>query len=306
MSDLKNKDEEIELSVIDRLFDYDNYRILLKDYFEEQRELKSFFSHRYFAQKAGFGSHSFCAYVMEGKRNLSHASIPKMLKGFGLKGKKGEYFTTLVEYNQSRNEKDRNVYYKALQRLRKSTSFYKINRKQFSYYDEWFYPVIRELAVYSDWEGDFEFLARQLRPEITVSEAQKAVKTLLEIGLLEMNDEGIYHQPNQVVTATNVPGFVFKNARREFIKKAIEASEHYSKSERHITYTTLAMSKETYDQATKLIDDVRKKILVLATEDKKVDGIYSLNAQLFPLSQPITDHALIDGATNEPSMELDA
>ena len=120
MSEINKIDENKDLSVIDKLFDYDNYRILLKDYFEEQRELKSFFSHRYFAQRAGFGSHSFCAYIMDGKRNLSHTSIPKMVKGLGLKGKKAEYFTTLVNYNQSRNEKDRDVYYKALQRLRKS------------------------------------------------------------------------------------------------------------------------------------------------------------------------------------------
>lgn len=289
------QNESKDLLVLDRIFDYDNYRILLKDYFEEQRELKSFFSHRYFAQKAGFGSHSFCAYIMDGKRNLSHTSIPKMIKGLALKGKKSEYFETLVHYNQSRNDKDREVYYKNLQRLRKSTSFYKVNRKQFAYFDHWFYPVIRELAVHSDWEGDYEVLANLVRPAITAAEAKKAIKTLVEIELLEPKDDGGYQQPNQVVTAKNVPGFVFKNSRREFIKKAIEASENYTKHERHITSTTLTMSKETYDEATKLIDEVRKKILVLATEDDKVDGVYTLNCQLFPLSQPI----------NQEDVELD-
>lgn len=278
-------DESKELLVLDRLFDYDNYRILLKDYFEEQRELKSFFSHRYFAQKAGFGSHSFCAYIMDGKRNLSHTSIPKMIKGLALKGKKAEYFETLVHYNQSRNDKDRDVYYKTLQRLRKSTSFYKVNRKQFAYFDHWYYPVIRELAVFSDWEGDYEVLAQMVRPAISAAEAKQAVKTLLEINLLELKEDGGYQQANLVVTAKNVPGFVFKNSRREFIKKAIEASENYTKQERHITSTTLTMSQESYDEATKLIDEVRKKILVLATEDEKIDAVYTLNCQLFPLSQ---------------------
>lgn len=190
-----------------------------------------------------------------------------------------------MHYNQSRNDKDRDVYYKTLQRLRKSTSFYKVNRKQFAYFDHWYYPVIRELAVFSDWEGDYEVLAKMVRPEITAAEAKQAVKTLLEINLLELKEDGGYQQANLVVTAKNVPGFVFKNSRREFIKKAIEASENYTKQERHITSTTLTMSKESYDEATKLIDEVRKKILVLATEDEKIDAVYTLNCQLFPLSQ---------------------
>jgi uncharacterized protein (TIGR02147 family) len=284
----QSKNDSTDVQVLDKIYDYDNYRMLIKDYFEEQRELRSFFSHRYFAQKAGFGSHSFCAYIMDGKRNLSHTSIPKMVKGLGLKGKKAEYFQTLVYYNQSRNEKDRESYYKVLQRLRKSTSFYKVNRRQFAYFDHWYYPVIRELAVHSDWEGDYEVLANLVRPSITVLEAKKAIKTLVEIGLLELCRGGEYKQPNAVITAKNVPGFVFKNSRRDFIKKAIEASEHYTKQERHITSTTLTMSHAAYQEATKLIDEVRKKILILSTEDEDIDGVYTLNCQLFPLSQSIS------------------
>jgi uncharacterized protein (TIGR02147 family) len=272
-------------TVCDRIFEYDNYREFLQDYFEEQRKHKSFFSHRYFAQKAGFNSHSFCAYIMDGKRNLSHESIKKMVKGLGLAGKKADYFEALVDYNQSLEDEEREKFYKNLQRLRKATEFYRVNAKQLAYYDHWYYPVVRELAVYSDWNGDFEKLANLVRPAIPVEDAEKAIKTLLEIGMLELREDGLYYQPSQVVTAEKIPGYIFKNARRDFIRKAIEASEIIPKSERHISYSILAMSRKTFDEASKLIDEVRKKILVLAMEDEQVDGVFDLNIQMFPLTQ---------------------
>jgi uncharacterized protein (TIGR02147 family) len=271
--------------VVEHIFEYDNYREFLKEYFEEQRKAKPFFSHRYFAQKAGFSSHSFCAYIMDGKRNLSHESIKKMVKGIGLKGKKAEFFEALVDYNQSFDDDEREKLYKVLQRIRKGTEFYKINAKQLAYYDQWFYPIIRELVVYVDWKNDFEFLGSLLRPQLSAAETEGAVKLLLEIGLIEIREDGRYYQSAQVVTAEKIPGYVFKNSRREFIRKAIEASELIPKAERNISYSILAMSHKTFDEASKLIDEVRKKILVLAMEDEQVDGVFDLNIQLFPLTQ---------------------
>jgi uncharacterized protein (TIGR02147 family) len=292
----KKRPKELQESngIVDRIFEYDNYRQFLKDFFQEQRTLKNFFSHRYFAQRAGFGSHSFCAYIMDGKRNLSHNSIKKMIKGIGIRGKKASFFETLVLYNQCDTVPDKEKFFKSLQRIRKSTEFYKVNEAQLAYYDQWYYPVLRELVVYSDWKNDYKKLCSLMRPAITPEQARKAVETLLEIKMLSQSDDGIYTQSSQVVTAEKIPSYVYKNSRKEFILKAIDASDNFVKSERHIAYSILAMSDSTFAEAKKLLNEVRKKILVLAMEDEQVDRIFSLNAQLFPLS-----HALPKNGNNK-------
>ena len=66
--------------VIEHLFDYDDYRRFLEDYFEEQKSLKPVFSHRFFAAKAGFSSSSYCLNVIRGRFNLSIKSIDKLAK----------------------------------------------------------------------------------------------------------------------------------------------------------------------------------------------------------------------------------
>lgn len=290
MSDKTNpQDNPVENAnkTVEHLFEYDDYRSFLKDYFDEQRRLKSFFSHRYFAQKAGFSSHSFCAYLMEGKRNLTFESIHKLVKGMGLSGKRAQYFEALVFYNQARTAQDKETHYRALQRIRRSTEFYRLNNKQTAYYDHWYLPVLRELAVYSTWGGDFAKLAKLVRPSITVEEAKKGIQTLIDIELLKDNGDGTYFQPSLVVSAEKIPGYVFRSARREMILRAIEASDHYTPQERHMSYSILATSKKVFDQASQMLDEVRKKILVLAMEDDDVDGVYALNLHLFPLSQSI-------------------
>lgn len=274
--------------LVDRIFEYDNYRDFLKDFFAEQKQLKSFFSHRYFAQHAGFNSHSFCAYIMKGKRNLSHTSIKKMIKGLGIDGKKAQYFEALVLYNQSETMAEREDYFRLLQRIRKSTEFYRVNNKQIAYYDHWYYPVIREAAVYSEWNGDFSKLAGFIKPKITADQARKAVETLIDIKMLQRENDGTYLQPALVVTAEKMPGYIFKNARKEFFTRAIEAADTIPKEKRHIAYSVLAMSEETYREACRMLEEVRKRILVLAMEDEEVDAVYNLNVQLYPLTEPLS------------------
>lgn len=274
--------------LIDRIFEYDDYRAFLRDFFVEQKRLKSFFSHRYFAMRAGFGSHSFCAYIMEGKRNLSHSSIKKMIKGLGIDGKKAQYFEALVLYNQSDSSPEKEDCFRLLQRIRKSTEFYRVNNKQIAYYDHWYYPVIREAAVYADWGGDFSKLASVIRPSITPEQAQNAVETLVEINMLQKESDDTYIQPALVVTAERMPGYIFKNARREFYSRAVEASDQLSKNERHFAYSILAMSEKTFHEASQLLDEVRKRILVLAMEDEEVDKVYNLNTQFFPLTEKLS------------------
>jgi uncharacterized protein (TIGR02147 family) len=230
--------------VSDRLFEYDNYRFFLRDFFCEQKRLRTAFSHRFFARRAGFASCSFCAHVIEGKRNLTHDSLRRMMKGLNLTGRSASYFETLVFYNQAKTPEDRERYFKQLERLRKGAQFYRVNQQQYAYYDEWYYPVIRELAVHADWNGDYARLGELVRPSLPPEKARKAVETLVSVGLLRRNADGGYSQSTEAVTAEGVPTVVTRKTRREFIHQAIQAIDGMPVTERHISGVTVARSKK--------------------------------------------------------------
>lgn len=270
-----------------KVYEYENYRRFLRDYFKEQKALRATFSHRNFARRAGFSSSSFCAHVIEGKRNLTEKSVKKMIRGLRLSGRAAAFFESLVFYNQAKTIEDRENRFREMERLRKASEFYKINQDQFAYYDEWYYPVIRELVVHSDWGGDYDRLALLVRPAVSPEKARKAVHTLLDIGLLVENSDGTFSQKHQSVTAGGVPSAVTRKVRKEYLLRALEATEELSVDRRHISGLTVAMSEEQYRKTMQMIDELRIKILreAEAEDESLVDGVYQVNFQAFPLTK---------------------
>jgi uncharacterized protein (TIGR02147 family) len=273
--------------VLNEIYRFDNYRAFLKEFFNEQKKIKNCFSHRYFAQKAGFNSSSFCAHVMDGKRNLSPNSLPKMIQGLGLKGKSAQFFENLVFFNQSKTLEERENFFHSLEKIRKSTDYYRVNHQQFAYYDEWYYPVIRELAVYANWSEDYNMLANLVRPKISPDKARRAVQELLDIGIIHKVSPGVYQQNSEVLVAENIPASIIRKSRKEFMLRAVEACENLGPKERHISSVTVAMSAESYRKLSKKIDEFRKQILDEAVNDPQVDAVYQINFQAFPLSEDI-------------------
>jgi uncharacterized protein (TIGR02147 family) len=273
--------------VVERIYEYDNYRFFLRDYFREQKRLKDMFSHRYFARRAGFASSSFCAHVIDGKRNLTERSLYKMMRGLKLTGKASSYFSALVAFNQAKTVEEREDNFRVLKRLRKSTDLYRINRKQWAYYDEWYYPVIRELVAYAHWRGDYRTLGELVRPSVSADKAREAVETLVAIGMLRPTDDGGYEQASEGVTGGDVPPSVTRNARKEFLLRAIEATETLSVDERHVAGVTVAMSRENYESLVAKMDELRRMVLAAAIDEPDVDRVYQFNFQAFPLSESI-------------------
>jgi uncharacterized protein (TIGR02147 family) len=270
--------------VTDRIYEYDNYRSFLRDYFVEQKRLRDVFSHRFFARRAGFASSSFCSHVIDGKRNLTSESLRKMIRGMRLTGKSASYFEALVQFNQAKTVEDRETWFRELERLRKSTSFYRVNQQQFAYYDEWYYPVIRELVAHGDWRGDYRLLGSMVTPAITPDKARRAVQTLESIGMIQRGVD-TFIQTNQAVTARDVPSAVTRKTRKEFLLRAIEAMETLPVDQRHVSGVTVSMSEKTYREVMDRLDEMRREILEMAINDESSERVYQINVQAFPLSE---------------------
>jgi uncharacterized protein (TIGR02147 family) len=267
------------------IFTYDNYRRFLSDYFERQRAQNKNFSLRFFAQRVGFKSHSFCDKVVRGERNLTLESVLKIGKALKLAKPETDYFQYLVLYNQAKTYQEKQDYFQELTRLRRKLEFYRIQEEQYAYFSSWIYQVVREAAVYGDWKGDYKRLGQTLVPPISEKEAEDAVTLLVQTGFLKKAPGGRYVQANPVVSGQGCPPHIIKNVRTQFIFKALEAGETVPKERRHLSYSTLAISRKHFEEIAGMLDEVRRKILSRAVEDPEVHEIFSLNFQLYPLTQ---------------------
>jgi uncharacterized protein (TIGR02147 family) len=271
---------------IPTIYEYEDYRSYLRDFFSAQKESDKSFTHRYFAKLAGFSSSSFCLHVMGGRKNLSNESVQKIAAALGLDGKAAEYFEELVSYNQAKTFHDREYSFARLNAIRKSTTFYRVNKRQFILYSEWYFSVIRELAAFSDWNGNFERLGAMVVPPLSPEKAKKAVDALVETGLLIENTDGSLRQNSPLVTASDAPACIVNNLKKVFLLKALEAEERFKKPAKYSSSATLSMSKKSFEKAKSMIDEVRQELLTMAMNDKEVEQVFQVNFQMFPLSEP--------------------
>ena len=275
---------------LEHLFDYDDFRKFMQDYFEEQKKMRSVFSHRFFAAKAGFSSSSYCLNVIRGRFNLTPKSIEKISKAMDFEPLQKEYFEALVQYNQAQQVDERDQAWKQILQIRKQIEFTHITTREQAYFSKWYYPVVRELAVESEWNGDFRVLARSLIPQITTEEAREAVKNLLEWGLLKKVGER-YERVSQMLDASEIPPIALRKIRREYIQHAIGAVESMLKDERFAAFTTLAMSESSYNYAVDVLEDARKKIIARAANDLDVERVYEMMLVAFPMSKKVGKEA---------------
>jgi uncharacterized protein (TIGR02147 family) len=284
---MKSMKEPMQNLTVQKIFEYDDYRKFLGDYFTEQKRISEIFSNRYFAMKAGFKSSSYILSVIKGRFNLSHTTLQKTISAMGINGAAAQFFENLVLYNQAKEFDEREKFLQNLEEIRKRTNFYKLDKKQYEYIKAWYFLVLREIATLYDWKDDYKKLARMVRPPISTEEARSAIEILLEIGLLKKDDAGRYHQNSASLNLEGVPKFLLTNLKKELIMRGADAIQVIDKSERFTAFSTLTMSKDSFDFACEVLEDARRKIIGKSLNDSNPDKVFEMNVMLFPVSYSV-------------------
>lgn len=270
-------------TVLQNLFSYDDYRAFLNDYFKAKKQDHPYFSQRYFSKKAGFNAHNFCTMVTAGKRNLSIESVQKIIKAIGLNGAASVFFENLVLMNQAVTPFEKDRYYNRIKNAGRKIAFPKLTEAQYFFYEKWYYPVIRELMVMTDWKEDHALLAKMVRPAIKAREAKEAVDHLLSSGLVIRKD-GRYLLNSAFVSSAKVPVYIKKKGRRDVLLKGIEMIDTVAPGDKYVAYSTITMSRHLYEDVRNILDETRAKILSLVADDANPDNVFEVVFQVFPVS----------------------
>ncbi len=269
------------------LFHYLDYRHFLKDYYREQKERRgSQFSFRNFSRAAGLSSPNFLQLVMEGKRNLGPDGTKSFAKALHLNKEETAYFENLVHFNQSSTDDERNEWYKRLSTSRKYREIREIEKDYFVYWSHWYYAAVRELVLLPDFKEEPDWIARRLSPPITVKEAKAALELLQKMGFVTRDKLGRLIQAERNITsAREVQSLAISNFHRQMMKLASESIERAPADKRDVSSLTLALSREKFQEAKRRIQEFRRELNVLLSEDGKSDSVYQINFQIFNLSE---------------------
>jgi len=273
------------------IFAHQNYREYLREYYNEQKAQKKNFSYRSFSEKAGIAAPSFLFHVIEGKRNLTKATVMKISQAIGHTRDEAEFFENLVFFNQAQTITEKTVYYSRLVEIRKPIDMAIIPKDRYDYYSAWYHSVIREVVIFFDFKDDFDKLGAFLVPPIKGSEAKKSVMLLERLGFIERDAHGLYHQTQNLINAKvgAADAFILEKFQMEMLQVALKAYDTVPVRKRMTTSTTFSISSETFELFKMRIRELQYQLMEIARIDEKPATAYQLTLNLFPVSRSIDD-----------------
>ena len=269
------------------IFDYTNYRLFLKDFYTEKKKDNPNFSYRYIAQKVAFKSAGHFTQIINGQANISTHLITRFCKFLKLKKREIEYFELLVAFEQAKTLEEKRHFYERIVNF-KEVSAKVLSPDQYEFYSKWYYAVIRDILSTYEFNGDFRELANVVVPSITTAEAEKAIKLLLKLELIQINNKGIYDVTDAFISANpEEKTIVLSGYARQMIDRAKEAVDLLPKEERIISWSGFSVSDKTFELIKEEIRATRKRIRALVSEDRSPNRVYHFNTQFFPVSREI-------------------
>jgi len=272
---------------METVFKYNNYRQFLRDYYAEKKRTTGYFTHRYFAQIAGFSSPVFIKLVIDGKANLGKKSIEQICRAMNLSASESSYFENLVWFNQVKSSDKKHHFLQNLRALNEQYEVEVLDTEKYDFYSKWYHSVLREIAPNTNLKDDFAALGELLIPALKKRETKKALKLLQQLQLLQKQEDGSYKQVKKIVsTGSEVESLAIRDLHIQMARLALYALETISKEERDISGLTMGVSRKTVSSIKEEVKNFRERIMRIVAEDENpVDQVYRLNLQFFPLSR---------------------
>ncbi len=272
------------------VFEYANYRDILKDFYHSRKKENPNFSFRIFSELCGFKDKSVVSNIIKGRINLTSESAGRVSNALELKGPEREYFDTLVQFNQAKTVDEKNLFFQKLESVKKqgikTSPAQKIRKEQYEFYSRLYHSTIRSIIDMYPFKNDYQWLSKMVHPPIKPMQAKKAVQLLEHLGLIKKDRRGFYRVTDKNIEAgrevldIGVANYHIDSA--DLAKLALSAP---SKKKKMFAGQTLGMSEQTYKQVITEVDKFQDRLAALAKADRDPDTVFQLNFQLFQTSE---------------------
>lgn len=251
------------------------------------------YSFRFFSKLAGFKSSSVLKMIMDGKRNMGTNTIEQFAQALKLKPDEASFFRILVLFNQAKTGTEKQNYAQALMNFSEFRKSNPLTESQYNFCAFWYMPVIWEFAGVPGFQDDPEWIAQRIIPQITTTQARKALADLQQLGLLVVGKNGkLIKSQSNVRTTNEVASSAIAQWHREMMMRASESIERIPREKRDISGITCSMSLATARKMKEKVQKFRKELMEMAAQDPSPKMVYQLNLQLFPTAD-------IDGEDSE-------
>lgn len=241
---------------------------------------------REFSVNAGFSSPHFLKLVIDGKRDLTPKSLPKVIQGLNLNEKQADHFINLVHFEQAIHHSERLRIIRKILSHAATRKEHQIESQQLQYYSKWYVVAIREMVELKKFRESPIWISKCLGKEVTPEQVRASIATLLKLNLLERSQDGQLKQTKRYLRPPDEVSNVFVTEfHKEMIRKGSNSIEEYSKDEREVSTVTCGVTPQGFDKIRALLKECRTEIGKIALAEKdQANKVVQVNFQLFPLA----------------------
>lgn len=268
------------------IYHYLDYRSFLKDWFLATKKKKKGYSLRVFARQAGLRSPSTVKRVIDGERALTEESLVKFIKAMGIEGQEADYFAHLVRYQQASSQDLKKYYYSKLLKSQNYNLLEAVSHDSYEYYDKWYHPLIREMLILKDFNGDPQWIVDHLLPQLTIKEVQDSIALLEKLGFVKKLGPKKWVQTHPITKSeSDIQSLVIQDFHRQILSLSKHLIPLIELDKRDVSSLVLSIDKKKLPELKKRVIDFRKEILKFVTDNNQVDEVVFLNMQLLALSK---------------------
>ena len=264
-----------------------DYREYLQAWLTHRRQEEPGYTFDSFAMAAEL-SRSTLPNILSGSRSPKPDTLDAFARAMDLGPTERNYLGKLVELDKAPSISRRREVLQQLVDLsafRKTTFFEDLEE----YGERWYHAVIRELAQRPSFRADPEWVARSLKPAISVQSAREALDTLFKLGLLEQSAEGTVEVPEIRVTShTESQAPAVARFHREVVPFLVDQIDEVPAELRHLIGATFLLPDSLLPEAKHVLTLCAKQLLTMAEESAdKQQRVYQLAIQLVPVSEAV-------------------
>lgn len=281
---------------VPQVYDFMDYRLFLKSFFDFRRKLSAGdlrpYNYQMFSAAANIRSPNYLKMIIEGKRNLSEDMISKFSKAMGLVKDQADDFRLLVEYGQASDPAERNLLLKKLSehRVRTKIKSGEIDKKIWNKIPNWTGWVLYAMTDQEGVRFDSTSLKKLLRNKASENEIDQAIEGLIQAGYLIRNSEtGEIKKSTQTVdSGEEIPVALVRKLQTQLMYLGLESLYQDAPTDREFGTLTLALTKSEFEEIKFKLRQLRKNLHkdnAIHRTKEKGERVYQLNIQLFPVTE---------------------
>jgi len=276
------------------IFEYDNYRTFLKDYYQFKKSFKNGFTYASFAKSANLGSSNYYKLVMDGTKNLTSVVLIKFAAALELNEEEREYFENLVLFNQARTTVESEHFQMKLGRIRNqkvgALSRKTLQEFEFEYISSWSYHAVMLLTYLDGFIESPKWISHKLYGRVSPEEVSVILARLISMGLLSRGKDGKLKQVHKRLTTT--PDMIRQSSSKFYdglLSRGIESLKLSERESREFNTQLVGFSKSQLPELKKKVRSFMNDLREWALQNEEPEQIYSFVFTGFPLSHAEKD-----------------